>query len=86
MKYILSVLTFLLGAGGLAAWIFTDNLFWGLGMTALALVLWAVSPGILGRLGTDGGTSESIDPARVKQYRAQNPGATIADGIRATRK
>ena len=86
MKYILSVLTFLLAAGGLAVWIFTDSLFWGLGLTALALVLWAVSPGILGRLGTDSGTSAAPDPARVKEYRAQHPGATIADGIRATRE
>ncbi|MET4058778.1 hypothetical protein ABIB35_000303 [Arthrobacter sp. UYP6] len=86
MKYVLPSLTCLLGGAGLAVWIFAGNLLLGLGLTSLALVLWAVAPGLLGRIGTQSGTSGEVDPARVKHYRRQNPGATIADGIRATRK
>lgn len=85
MKYVLPATTVLMAAAGLAVWIFADNLSLGLGLTALGLVLWAVAPGILGRLGTDN-SAGGTDPARLKEYRAQHPGATIADAIRATRE
>ena len=86
MKYLIPVVTVLLAAAGLGVFCLADNLFLGLGLTCLALVLWSVAPPVLGRLGTGGTTAEGSDPARVKQYRAQNPGATIADGIRAMRE
>lgn len=85
MKYLLPTATVVMAAAGLGVWVFADNHMIGLGLIALALVLWAVAPGILGRVGTDNSTSD-VDPARVKEYRAQHPGATIADGIRATRE
>lgn len=85
MKYLLPAAMVLAAASGLGVWIFADNLIIGLGLIAVVLVLWAVAPGVLGRLGTDNSTS-GVDPARVKEYRAQHPGTTIADGIRAARK
>lgn len=85
MKYLLPAAMVLAAASGLGVWIFADNLIIGLGLIAVVLVLWAVAPGILGRVGTDNSTSD-VDPARVKEYRAQHPGTTIADGIRAARK
>ncbi|MBO0897399.1 MULTISPECIES: hypothetical protein [Arthrobacter] len=85
MKYVLPAVTVLMAAAGLAVWIFADNLLLGLGLVALALLLGAVAPGIVGRLGTDNSGGDA-DPARVKEYRAQHPGTTIADAIRATRQ
>ncbi|WP_104101793.1 hypothetical protein [Arthrobacter sp. 08Y14] len=85
MKYVLPAVTVLMAGAGLAVWIFADNLLLGLGLAAMALVLWSVAPSVLGRLGKDN-SADGTDPARVKEYRVQHPGATVADGIRATRK
>ncbi|MCC9195639.1 hypothetical protein QNO08_14715 [Arthrobacter sp. zg-Y820] len=84
MKYALSLALLFLAAGGLAAWIVADNLLLGLGMTALALVLWAGAPSVLGRVGSEAASAAGIDPRQVREYRSSHPGATIADGIRAT--
>lgn len=84
MKYIIPSLILALAVVGIAVWLFADNLLLGLGMTAVALVLWAVAPGTLGSPGGSKGSAGAADPQRVKEYRAKNPGATIADGIRAT--
>lgn len=86
MKYVLPAATVLMAAAGLAVWIFADGLFLGLGLAALSLVLGAFAPGILGRVGTANRLPGETDPAHVKQYRAENPATTIADGIRAARK
>jgi hypothetical protein len=85
VKYIIPSLILVLAVAGIAVWLFADNLMLGLGMTAAALVLWAIAPSTLGQPGGSSGTTGKVDPQRVKDYRAENPGATIADGIRATR-
>ena len=86
MKYARSLATLFLAAGGLMAWIVADHLMLGLGMTALALVLWAGAPSVLGRLGTNSGSADASEPQRVREYRAGHRSATIADGIRAVRR
>ena len=85
MKYIVPSLILALAAAGIAVWLFADNLMLGLGMTAAALILWAIAPRVLGQPGGSMGSTGKTDPQRVKDYRAKNPGTTIADGIRATR-
>lgn len=84
VKYARSLATLFLAAGGFVVWIVADHVLLGLGMTALALVLWAGAPSVLGRPGTDAGSTTDAEPRRVREYRASHPGATIADGIRAT--
>ena len=85
MKYIIPSLILVLAAAGIAVWLFAENLLLGLGLTALALVLWGLAPGVLGRPGGSMGSARNTEPQRVKDYRSKRPGATIADGIRATR-
>lgn len=85
MKYIVPSLILALAVAGIAVWVFADKMLLGLGTTAVALILWAVAPGALGQPGGSTGSTGKADPQRVKDYRAKNPGSTIADGIRATR-
>lgn len=85
VKYVVPSLILALAGGGISVWLFADSLLPGLGLTALALVLWGLTPGALGQPGGSTGSAGSADPRRVREYRSGNPGATIADGIRATR-
>ena len=85
MKYLVPSLVLSFAAAGIAVWIFADYLLLGLGMIAIALVLWALAPAVLGRPGGWVGSAKNADPQRIKEFRSKNPGATIADGIRATR-
>lgn len=50
-------------------------------IAAVGVLLWAAIPSGLGDVPPRGVTP---DAAAVKQYRKNNPGATVADGIRAT--
>ncbi|WP_342023768.1 hypothetical protein AAE021_00585 [Arthrobacter citreus] len=86
MKYARSLATLFLAAGGLVVWIVADHLLLGLGMTAVALALWAGAPSVIGRLGSFAGSTDASEPQRVREYRAGHHGATIADGIRAVRR
>lgn len=83
MKYVISLATLFLAAGGLMVWIVADHLLLGMGMTALALVLWAGAPSVLGCLGSEAGSTADAEPQRVREYRSSHPGSSIADGIRA---
>lgn len=86
MKFVIPSLILALAAGGIAVWLAAGNVLLGLGMTAVALVLWGLSPSVLGQPGDGTGSVSAADPRRVKEYRSRNPGATIADGIRAIRR
>ena len=84
MKYALPVSIIVLAASGLAVWLIGNSLMLGMALAALSLVLWALTPSVIGRLGTGHHASAGVDAKQVKQYRIDHPGATIADGIRAT--
>ncbi|GAA3294151.1 hypothetical protein ACFFON_11675 [Arthrobacter citreus] len=86
MKYARPLATLFLAVGGLMVWLMGDQLLLGLGMTTLALVLWAGAPSVIGRLGSFAGRTDASEPQRVREYRASHRGATIADGIRAVRR
>ena len=85
MKYLIPSLILSLAVAGIAVWVFADNLLLGLGMTAIALVLWSLAPGTLGQPDGSRGPAGKADPQQVREHRSKHPGATIADGIRATR-
>ena len=85
MKYVLPLFIVACAVAGMAVWLLTDHLLPGLGLTAVALVLWAVAPPTVGRPGGFTHGAGNADPRRVKEYRSKHPGATISDAIRATR-
>lgn len=84
MKYVLPVSIIVLAASGLAVWLIGNSLMLGIALVSLSLILWAFAPSTIGRLGTGHRHSGGIDAKQVKQYRVDHPGATIADGVRAT--
>ena len=83
MKHFSALAVLILAAGGIAVWLLGDNLLLGMGLSALSLVVWALAPSTIGRVGTGYRTSSAVDARKVKQYRADHPGATIADAMRA---
>lgn len=75
-----ALIWFLLVLSGVAFFVWHDSTM-ALLTGGLGVLVWGFTPSGLGEVPPVGSRP---DPKAVKDYRRENPGATISDGIRAT--